>query len=226
MVYFILYLIAGITTIFAESAEYTLLMYVSKVLLMPLLAMYYRYYLHGKKGSNFIYLALFFSWLGDIFLMFPRDESSPNAKLLFISGLVSFLIGHINYINHFTSEVKSNFKQTILVKSPYLVLPYVLYIVVLLKLLYPTLGTMKIPVTIYAIVIIGMLLAAFNRKDFVNSVSYYFTLFGAFLFVISDSCIAVNLFYQPFESARMVIMITYILAQLIIIKGMLEVKKY
>jgi uncharacterized membrane protein YhhN len=85
---------------------------------------------------------------------------------------------------------------------------------------------MKIPVTIYAIVIIGMLLAAFNRKDFVNSVSYYFTLFGAFLFVISDSCIAVNLFYQPFESARMVIMITYILAQLIIIKGMLEVKKY
>lgn len=226
MMYLVVYLIASITTILAESVECNILMYISKVLLMPLLALYYHYYLHGNKGSKFIYLALFFSWLGDIFLMFPRDESSANAKILFICGLTSFLIGHINYILHFTSEVKSNFKKTILVTSPYLSFPFLLYIVILLRLLLPTLGDMKIPVIFYAVVIICMLLSAFNRKYFVNAVSYYFTLFGAVLFVISDSCIAINLFYNPFEQARVIIMITYVLAQLIIIKGMLEVKKY
>jgi uncharacterized membrane protein YhhN len=224
MMYLILYLIAGAASIFAENEGYQLLMYVSKVLLMPLLALYYHFYLKGAKASKFIYLALFFSWLGDIFLMFPRDESSPNAKLLFICGLVSFLIGHINYIIHFVAEVKVNFKRTILITAPYLILPFILYIVVLLKLLYPTLGEMKMPVTIYAIVITSMLISAFNRKNFTNKVSYYFVLFGASLFVISDSCIAINLFYKPFDFARMSIMITYILAQLIIIKGVLESK--
>ena len=81
---------------------------------------------------------------------------------------------------------------------------------------------MRIPVTIYGIVITCMLIAAFNRKNRVNVVSFYFTITGAILFVFSDSCIAINLFYKPFELARMIIMITYILAQLIIIKGVLE----
>jgi uncharacterized membrane protein YhhN len=222
MSYLILYLIAGSITVFAENEEYRLLMYISKVMLMPLLALYYHYYLKGAKGSKLIYLALFFSWLGDIFLMFPRDESSPNAKLLFISGLVAFLIGHINYIAHFYNEVKSKIKETVIVQSPYLLLPFLLFIIVFLKTLYPTLGTMKAPVTIYGIVITCMLIAAFNRKNAVNTVSFYFTITGAILFVFSDSCIAINLFYKPFELARMIIMITYILAQLIIIKGVLE----
>jgi len=137
MLYLILYLIAGITTVFAENEEYRLLMYISKVMLMPLLALYYHYYLKGEKGSIFIYLALFFSWLGDIFLMFPRDESSPHAKLLFIAGLVSFLIGHINYIAYFFKEVKSKLKETIVIQSPYLLLPFLLFIIVFLKTLFP-----------------------------------------------------------------------------------------
>lgn len=221
MLYLILYLIAGSITVFAESKEYQLLMYISKVMLMPLLALYYHYYLKGAKGSKFIYLALFFSWLGDIFLMFPRDESS-HGKILFILGLVSFLIGHINYIAHFYNEIRFKIKETIIVQKPYLLLPFFLFIILFLKVLYPTLGTMKIPVTIYGVVITSMMITAFNRKNIVNIVSFYFTIIGAILFVFSDSCIAINLFYQPFELARMMIMITYILAQLIIIKGVLE----
>ena len=51
-----------------------------------------------------------------------------------------------------------------------------------------------------------------------------FVFVGAILFVFSDSCIAINLFYEPFELARMTIMSTYITAQLIIIKGVLEAR--
>ena len=224
MIYQILYLLAGIATIYSEFEDLNMLMYISKVLLMPLLMLYFYHHSRDVTKFKFIYLALFFCWLGDIFLMLPRGENSPNAKLFFIAGLVAFLIGHLNYIIHFISEVKSKIKSSYVFKSPYLVLPFVLYIVVLLRLLFPTLGTMKLPVTIYSIIITMMLLAALNRKNIVNSTSFYFVFVGAILFVFSDSCIAINLFYEPFELARMTIMSTYIVAQLIIIKGVLEAK--
>lgn len=224
MIYQILYLLSGIATIYAEFEGYDILKYVSKVLLMPLLMLYFYHHSKNIKQYKFIYLALFFCWLGDIFLMLPRGENSQYAKLFFISGLVAFLIGHLNYIIHFISEVKTKIKSSYVFKSPYLVLPFVLFIVVLLRLLYPTLGSMKLPVTIYSIIITLMLLAALNRKNNVNYISFYFVFIGAILFVFSDSCIAINKFYEPFELARMTIMSTYIIAQLIIIKGVLEAK--
>jgi uncharacterized membrane protein YhhN len=45
---------------------------------------------------------------------------------------------------------------------------------------------------------------------------------GALLFVISDSVLAVNKFYQPFAFAPVLIMITYGLAQLFITQGAIE----
>jgi len=39
------------------------------------------------------------------------------------------------------------------------------------------------------------------------------------LFVISDSVLAINKFYQPFEAANVIIMLTYGLAQLFIVTG-------
>jgi uncharacterized membrane protein YhhN len=42
---------------------------------------------------------------------------------------------------------------------------------------------------------------------------------GALLFVISDSILAINKFYQPFEAAGVLIMLTYGLAQFFIVEG-------
>ena len=42
---------------------------------------------------------------------------------------------------------------------------------------------------------------------------------GAFLFIISDSLLAINKFYQPFGYAGIVIMLTYGIAQLFITLG-------
>ncbi len=42
---------------------------------------------------------------------------------------------------------------------------------------------------------------------------------GALLFVISDSTLAINKFYKPFEMAGVLIMLTYGLAQLFIVEG-------
>jgi uncharacterized membrane protein YhhN len=42
---------------------------------------------------------------------------------------------------------------------------------------------------------------------------------GALLFVISDSVLAINKFYQSFDFAGIIIILTYCLAQLFIIEG-------
>lgn len=42
---------------------------------------------------------------------------------------------------------------------------------------------------------------------------------GALLFVLSDTVLAINKFYQPFELSGLVIMLAYGFAQLLIVTG-------
>ena len=222
MIILLLYLINTIATIYAENTELRMVQYGSKILLMPLLAIYLYSKVKNFSTYKLIYAALFFSWLGDIFLMFPRNGNDSSAKLLFIFGLISFLIAHINYSIYFINEVKDKTKVTLLVGKPYLILPFCVFGIVLLSILYPSLGVMKLPVTCYTIIIMLMAMTAFNRKNLVNSTSFLLVFIGALIFVVSDSCIAINVFYKPFEFARIAIMSTYTIAQFLIIYGVIK----
>ncbi len=223
MIILLLYLLNTIATIYAENTELRMVQYGSKILLMPLLAIYLYSKVKNFSTYKLIYAALFFSWLGDIFLMFPRNEQDlSTSKLLFISGLISFLIAHINYSIYFINEVKDKTKVTLLVGKPYLILPFCVFGIVLLSILYPSLGVMKLPVTCYTIIIMLMAMTAFNRKNLVNSTSFLLVFIGALIFVVSDSCIAINVFYKPFEFARIAIMSTYTIAQFLIIYGVIK----
>ena len=88
--------------------------------------------------------------------------------------------------------------------------------------LAPGLGSMKLPVIVYAIVIHGMLAAALNRRLKVNRQSYWLVFSGAALFILSDSMIALNRFSFSFNMARIFIMSTYVLAQYLIAVGCLK----
>jgi uncharacterized membrane protein YhhN len=136
----------------------------------------------------------------------------------FILGLGCFLIAHIMYLTVFLSTAGEN---TIKGNGILLVIPVFLYLAILMIYLYPHLGEMRLPVIIYAIVILSMLAAAINRKAKVSKISFYLVLAGAVLFVISDSAIAVNKFGNQFEYSDIIIMSTYILAQYLILKGYL-----
>jgi uncharacterized membrane protein YhhN len=91
-----------------------------------------------------------------------------------------------------------------------------------MSFLYGDLAEMKLPVIIYATVILTMLSGAINRKEKVNRRSYLLVLGGAILFVISDSSIAINKFSLPFESSEIVIMSTYVMAQYLIVTGYID----
>lgn len=155
-------------------------------------------------------LALNFSLAGDILLMFV--DVDPN---MFIAGLVAFLLAHIMYV--FVFKKKKHNKPSIPLLA--LLLAYSLAILLLLK---DGLGDLTIPVIIYMIVILAMIVFASLRKGSVNNVSYGLVLLGAIFFIISDSILAINKFYEPVIYSHFLIMGTYALAQYLIVMGMLK----
>jgi uncharacterized membrane protein YhhN len=80
---------------------------------------------------------------------------------------------------------------------------------------------MQIPVLVYTIVLMLMGIFSLNRYDLTPILSFRMVLVGACLFIISDSMIALNRFGFPFDYAGFWIMLTYILAQWCIVRGLL-----
>ena len=96
------------------------------------------------------------------------------------------------------------------------------YYAMLITLLYPDLGDMRIPVLVYGIVISFMLLLALHMSYISNKIAGRRIMTGAILFVISDSLLAVNRFSQAFSGAGIMIMLTYGLAQYFMVTGALR----
>lgn len=183
-----------------------------KPLIIPALMGYFLFQTNGKINNlkKWILLALFFSWTGDVLLMFES-----NGEIFFLSGLSAFLIAHVFYIIFFHNvRVREKIKSNL-----WLLLLVVVYYATLIWLLSPYLGDKKIPVRIYGIVISFMFMLAMHMLFIKNKTAGKWMMFGALLFVISDSLLAINKFYSSFEGAGILIMLTYGLAQLFIAEG-------
>jgi uncharacterized membrane protein YhhN len=142
----------------------------------------------------------------------------PKNELFFLLGLASFLLAHIFYIIFFHHvRVRESINS-----NPWFLVIVVIYYAALTSWLSPFLGEMKLPVRIYGIVISIMFMLAMHMFVIKNKVAGKWMLFGALLFVISDSVLAINKFYEPFDAAGIIIMLTYGLAQLFIVKGAAE----
>lgn len=189
-----------------------------KPFLLPFL-----FYAVVKSGSfetkKWLISALFFSWIGDCILLF-----APKGEVYFIFGLVAFLIAHILFIVLFTKQKSENkhFKSILFWIGFMAVLSY---LVSMLSNLLPTLGDLKIPVCIYALTISIMLImaikGAINWKNNAKSL----VLVGAVFFVVSDSILALDKFHSPIASASYSIMITYLIAQFCITKGIIDLNQ-
>lgn len=196
----------------AVQLHYKIAEYIFKPLIVIWLLAYFVLQLRVLRSNlkKWIIAALLFSWLGDVLLMLQDDNS-----LFFLLGLSAFLLAHVFYIFFFHSiRVKE------IIKSRWwLVLIVVIYYVILISLLSPYLGDMKLPVRMYAVVICFMFMLAMHMLFIKNKNAGLWMMAGALLFVISDSVLAINKFYQPFEMAGIVVMLTYGLAQLFITEG-------
>jgi uncharacterized membrane protein YhhN len=197
------------------TAGISIVHFIAKPLLIPGLILLLKMSKTTVPRKSLLLTGLVFSWLGDMFLLFE----DKNA-LFFIFGLASFLTTHIFYIIYFL-KIRSS-ADSLLKKQPWIVLLIAGYGLVLVWFLYPYLGDLKIPVMVYATVICGMLLCSLHIFLKVNKPANILYLLGASLFVLSDSLLALNKFYQPFAFAAVLIMLTYCAAQYFIVTGFIK----
>jgi len=90
-----LFFAALILELAAVALSWELAQYIAKPLLMTFLG---AYFIQQSRGSiaarQLVLLAIFFSWLGDVFLLIQEDNSR-----YFMAGLVCFLIdNHVRFI--------------------------------------------------------------------------------------------------------------------------------
>jgi len=203
----ILYL--GLILVDASSVAWYL-----KPLLLPALFLAV-FFSETFRNRALLLAALVFSWIGDVVLMF-----ADRGQWFFIGGLLAFLIAHVVYMVLFTRE-----------KRPYPTLyrnairwgftAILLYLVGMLNMLMPYLGPLQVPVVVYAFTISVMLATAFIGFSAWPTPAKYQILIGAILFVLSDSILAFDKFYEPVWMASFFIMFTYLGAQYFIVRGVL-----
>lgn len=112
-------------------------------------------------------------------------------------------------------------KITSISKITIAILPFLVFVIILLSVLKNHLGEMLIPVIIYGIVIsvFGIVVTLNYITNKTKANLYLF--FGALFFIVSDSILAINKFHNPKEIFGFLIMLTYIVAQFLIYKGMI-----
>ncbi|MDX1328258.1 MAG: lysoplasmalogenase [Arenibacter sp.] len=172
--------------------------------------------LHGKhlpkKTFQFTILALFFSLIGDIILLF--ELRSPS---LFTLGLTAFLLAHLSYSVVFTSQRNLSYTREYWI----ILTAIVSFGVAIFLMVMENLGDFMVPVIIYIIAILVMAITSSNRKAEVGMKSYSLVLLGAIFFIISDSILAINKFNTPVPMANFWIMSTYAASQYLIVNGLL-----
>jgi len=188
------------------------LQFITKPLLMPLLAIYLLLQTSSATSGlkAWIFLALFFSWVGDMLLLF--DERGPN---FFLFGLSAFLVAQVFYIVFFHNIRMREYIRG----NALLLLLVIVYYSILISVLSPYLGNMKLPVRIYGVVLSFMVMLALHTTLGKNKKAALWMTMGAILFVASDSTLAFNKFFSSFDYAGLIVMLTYGLAQLFITEG-------
>ena len=190
--------------------------YAVKPLIMIWMSVYFMLY---RKKSAFVapvLLAFFFSWAGDNFLMF-----SDRNELFFFAGVGGFFFAQLSYIFIFIRFSETGGKGYVQ-KNPWISLFFMAYVAMMLVLLFPGLeGMMKPVITIYALSLMFMSMMALNRSGRVGTLSFKLTFVGSLLFMLSDSLIAYDKFRSEIPLAGFLIMLTYIAAQYLIMRGLI-----
>ena len=209
IILFLLVLLIDLVAVYSNNES---LRFITKPLLMPLLAIYLLLQTSSVTSALkvWIFLALFFSWVGDILLLF--EEREPN---FFLFGLSAFFVAQVFYIVFFHNiRMKEYIRGNAL-----LLLLVIIYYSILVSVLSPYLGDMKLPVRIYGVVLSFMVMLAMHTTLGKNKRAAIWMTTGAILFVASDSLLAFNKFFSAFDHAGPIIMVTYGLAQLFITEG-------
>jgi uncharacterized membrane protein YhhN len=145
-----------------------------------------------------------------MFLMFEQTNS-----IFFLLGLSAFFIAQVFYIVFFHNIRMREYIRG----NALLLLVVIVYYFILISIISPHLGDLKLPVRIYGVVLSFMVMLAMHTMFSKNKRAGRWMMIGAILFVTSDSVLAFNKFYSSFDLAGVTIMLTYGVAQLFLTGG-------
>lgn len=151
--------------------------------------------------KTLILAGLLCSLAGDIALMFPENW--------FTAGLASFLAAHVFYILAFRPGPGHPVSTGMLI-------PFIVFGLLMFRILAPSLGRLKFPVLVYIAAITVMAALAAGRFVERGGTRPLLAFAGAVLFLISDSVLAYDRFVKKFSPAQVIILGTYFPAQLLI----------
>ncbi len=158
---------------------------------VPVLLLSLALYPWRSKYQKIIAIAFVFSAIGDLVLQLPGDK--------FVLGLGSFLIAHLFYIFAFVQRSRRFAVEGLMFA---VILGIAIFLVIRRNL-----GQMLLPVVVYMLVILTMLWRSFAQIGADKFAKFAF--YGAILFVMSDSVIAINRFCCHVSFAQALIMLLY-----------------
>lgn len=214
-----IYALVSIGTIVGEVTIVQGLVYVCKPLMMIVLGSWF-YYNSRRVGDRFTLLiqaGLFFSLIGDVALMFQKQD-----EFNFLIGLAAFLIAQLCYTMAFIHNIMETGPARGLWISALLGVGLITFGYFFASRLMPYLDEfVVVPVVIYTVAICLMGVAAAFRLGRTYIKSFLYIFIGALLFITSDSILATNSFHQPLEHAKWSVILTYAVAQVLIASGAL-----
>src|SRR5438477_7392092 len=209
IIFFLFVMLANLVPIYLNNDS---LRVIAKSLLVPVLIIYFSRQTRAVNSvlKTWVLLALIFSWFGDLLLIFEGKRS-----IFFLLGLSGFFVAQVFYIVFFHNIRMREYIRG----NALLLLVVIVYYSILISVLSPYLGNMKLPVRIYGVVLSFMVMLAMHTTLGKNKKAALWMTMGAILFVTSDSLLAFNKFFSAFNYAGLIIMLTYGLAQLFITEG-------
>jgi uncharacterized membrane protein YhhN len=213
----LIFLVLACLNIAALSDRFPGLNMLVKPLICISLAIYLMRRCKMRAGFNRLVLtALLFSCLGDSLLLFQSEHSN-----LFIYGLISFLLAHAAYSIAFFRDFKND-PQASKVFGHAMLFVMGVFSLSYYSLLRESLHALRMPVLAYIFVISIMTILAGYRYKRVNLLSFKLIFIGAIFFVASDSLLAYHKFVESFDYAGIAVMGTYMLAQYLIVMGVVD----
>jgi uncharacterized membrane protein YhhN len=207
-VYTILYFIILLIDLIAIACKREVIVYIADPSLSVVLAVFF---LSKTKSVAWpfrllMFLALLFSFIGDIFLLFEE-----KGEVFFITGIAFFLLTHISYICFFLKIRYTNLPLPDC-KWPFIFLTEAALLLFIFSML-PYLADMSIPVIIYAVFISFTLLTSIHAFRLKEQSVGWLCISGAILFIASDTLEAIDHFYHTVPAGNLLITLTYGLAQ-------------
>lgn len=207
-----LFIIVSLIHLYASMKKNKKLRNITKVFILPFLTLIYIFGATNSVRVCFV-VALLFSWLGDIFLIF-------KGHLLFALGGIAFGLSHIFFLVSYYPYINlDSYGIIILIIA---VLFYSLYVYLYFKDLKPYIpNPLFIPMVAYLFSNVANNVFALAMLVSKPSLVTFIVYAGTLLFFISDSILFhVRFKVEDSNQNHFVVMATYILAEFLIVFGM------